>query len=296
MKSMEKFKRVYIEISNICNLQCSFCPVVERDKKIMDVELFQSILTQVSPFTNEVCLHLMGEPLAHPDFLKILTIAEENFEKTKVQINLTTNGILLNKYKDELIKSKAIRQINFSIQSFQDNFKDRDITPYLMDILHFSRESQNLRDDLYINFRLWNIKESQTQNESNLPLINTITKFFGVEINPSIDVGSIKSKKIINKIYFHFDSRFTWPSMQLPIINQSGFCHGLSGHIGIHADGTVVPCCLDKEAVIDLGNLKNDQILNVLNGPRAKAIKEGFSQKKLVEEMCKRCPYIKRFQ
>jgi len=293
---MEKFKRVYIEISNICNLQCSFCPVVERDKKIMDVDLFKSILTEVSPYTHEVCLDLMGEPLAHPDFLKILSIAEENYLQTQVQINLTTNGILLNKYKNELIHSKAIRQINFSIQSFQDNYKDRDITPYLMDILEFSKESQKMRDDLYIDFRLWNLKDAQTQNESNLPLIKTIANFFSVEINPAIDVGSIKSKKIINKIYFHFDSRFTWPSMNLPVINQSGFCHGLSGHIGIHADGTVVPCCLDKEAVINLGSLKNTTISEVLNSSRAKAIKNGFSQKKLVEEMCKRCPYIKRFQ
>lgn len=293
---MEKFKRVYIEISNICNLQCSFCPVVERDKKIMDVDLFKSILTEVSPYTHEVCLHLMGEPLAHPDFLKILSIAEENYLQTQVQINLTTNGILLNKYKNELIHSKAIRQINFSIQSFQDNYKDRDITPYLMDILEFSKESQKMRDDLYINFRLWNLKDAQTQNESNLPLIKTIANFFSVEINPAIDVGSIKSKKIINKIYFHFDSRFTWPSMNLPVINQSGFCHGLSGHIGIHADGTVVPCCLDKEAVINLGSLKNTTISEVLSTPRAQAIRTGFSQKKLVEEMCKRCPYIKRFQ
>lgn len=296
MSGMEKFKRVYIEISNICNLQCSFCPVVERDKKIMDVDLFKSILTEVSPFTQEVCLHLMGEPLAHPDFLKILAIAEENYQKTQVQINLTTNGILLNKYKNELINSQAIRQINFSIQSFQDNFKDRDITPYLMDILNFSSESQQKRDDLYINFRLWNLKDAQTQNESNLPLIKTIANYFSVEVNPAIDVGSIKSKKIINKIYFHFDSRFTWPSLSLPVINQTGFCHGLSGHIGIHADGTVVPCCLDKEAVINLGSLKDQSITEVLTSPRAQAIKNGFSQKKLVEEMCKRCPYIKRFQ
>lgn len=296
LRGMDKFKRVYIEISNICNLQCTFCPVVERDKKVMDVDSFSNILAKVSPFTNEVCLHLMGEPLAHPDFLKILSIAHENYLKTNVQINLTTNGILLNKYKDELINSKAIRQINFSIQSFQDNFKDRDITPYLMDILNFTKESQSRRDDLYINFRLWNIKDSQSQNETNLPIMKMITSFFNVDINPAIDVGSIKSKKIINKVYFHFDSRFTWPSLQLPIINHTGFCHGLSGHIGIHADGTVVPCCLDKEAVINLGNAKNEDVESILQGPRAKTMKDGFSQKKLVEDMCKRCPYIKRFQ
>ena len=130
---MEKFKRVYIEISNICNLQCSFCPVVDRDKKIMSLELFEHTIKQVAPLTEQVCLHLMGEPLAHPDFSEIIKICENE----GVKINLTTNGVLLNRYSDLLSTSTAFHQINFSIHSFKDNFKDKSIMPYLTDILNF---------------------------------------------------------------------------------------------------------------------------------------------------------------
>jgi radical SAM protein with 4Fe4S-binding SPASM domain len=293
---MEKFKRIYIEISNICNLQCSFCPVVERDKAIMDVTLFEKVIKEVSPFTEEICLHLMGEPLAHPQFLEILKITENNFMATGVQVNLTTNGILLNKYSDVLIRNKSIRQINFSIHSFKDNFKDKDITPYINDILIFSKKSQEERDDLYINFRLWNIKSQAEQEESNFPIILKMSEFFGVTIKEQIDVGSIKSKKIFKKIYFHFDSRFSWPSPLSPKISDKGFCYGLSGHIGIHANGTVVPCCLDKEAIIDIGNLDDKSLANILQSKRAQDIQNGFRQKKLVEDLCQRCTYIKRFQ
>lgn len=293
---MNKFKRVYIEISNICNLQCSFCPIVERDKAIMPPELFQHVLSEVTPFTEEICLHLMGEPLAHPQFLNILAIVEENYKQSGVRVNITTNGILLNKYREELISHCSIRQINFSIHSFKDNFKDRDITPYINDILNFSKYSQEKRDDLYINYRLWNLKSMTEQNDSNLDIILKMAKFFDVEINPNIDVGSIKSKKIFQKIYFHFDSRFDWPSLNFPKISEKGFCHGLSGHIGIHANGVVVPCCLDKEAIINLGTIKDTSLKSILESERAKTIKDGFAQGKLAEELCQKCTYIKRFQ
>ncbi|AUN99382.1 radical SAM/SPASM domain-containing protein [Bacteriovorax stolpii] len=289
---MNKFKRVYIEISNICNLQCSFCPVVERDKKIMPADMFKSIINNVAPHTEQVCLHLMGEPLAHPEFETIIKYCEE----AGVRINLTTNGILLNRYKQLLSTSPAFHQINFSIHAFKDNFKNKDINPYLQDILNFSKESQEIRPELYINYRLWNIFETTTQNDSNSDILKTIGNFFETEIKEDIDVGNIKSKRIYKRVYLHFDSRFEWPSPLMPKQSETGFCHGLSSHIGIHADGTVVPCCLDKEARIDLGRMPEMSLSEILQGQRARAMKKGFEAKKLVEDLCQRCTYIKRFQ
>jgi radical SAM protein with 4Fe4S-binding SPASM domain len=289
---MEKFKRVYIEISNICNLQCSFCPVVDRDKQIMGLELFENTLKQVAPLTEQVCLHLMGEPLAHPEFEKIIGLCE----KYEVKINLTTNGILLNRYANLLTTSPCIHQVNFSIHSFKDNFKDKSILPYLTDILKFSKLAFERRPEIYINYRLWNIFEKTTQNDSNKDILKEIAHFFEIDIKEDIDVGSIKSKRIWNRVYLHFDSRFEWPHPQMPIQSTKGFCHALSSHIGIHADGTVVPCCLDKEARLDLGNCKNSRLSEILEGPRAQSMLIGFNQKKLAEDLCQRCTYIKRFQ
>lgn len=289
---MKKFKRVYIEISNICNLQCSFCPVVDRDKLIMNLGLFEKIIAQVAPMTEQVCLHLMGEPLTHPEFPQIIKICEEY----QVKINLTTNGILLNRYKELLSESSAFHQINFSIHSFKDNFKDKSVLPYLLDILNFTKLAFLKRPELYTNYRLWNILETTTQNESNKSILATIADFFEIEIKEDIDVGSIKSKRIWNRAYLHFDSRFEWPHPLMPIQSTKGFCHALSSHIGIHADGTVVPCCLDKEARLNLGNCSTLTLEEILQGVRAHTMREGFSQKKLAEDLCQRCTYIKRFQ
>lgn len=289
---MNKFKRVYIEISNICNLQCSFCPVVDRDKKIMSTNAFEKIIFDVAPHTEQVCLHLMGEPLAHPEFEEII----KHCEAANVKINLTTNGILLNRYRKLLMSSPAFHQVNFSIHAFKDNFKNKDINPYLRDILEFSKESQEVNPNLYINYRLWNIFETTTQNESNSDILGTIGNFFEVPIKEDIDVGNIKSKRIYKRVYLHFDSRFEWPSPLMPFQSTEGFCHAVSSHIGIHADGTVVACCLDKEARLDLGKLPEMGLEEVLAGKRAKSMKDGFKAKKLVEDLCQRCTYIKRFQ
>ena len=289
---MEKFKRVYIEISNICNLQCSFCPVVDRDKKIMSLELFESTIMQVAPLTEQVCLHLMGEPLAHPDFTEIIKICE----REGVKVNLTTNGVLLNRYADLLSTSSAFHQVNFSIHSFKDNFKDKSIMPYLTDILNFSKLAFRRHPEMYINYRLWNIFETTTQNDSNKDILKNIAAFFEVDIKEDIDVGSIKSKRIWNRVYLHFDSRFEWPHPLMPLQSSKGFCHALTSHIGIHADGTVVPCCLDKEARLDLGNCSSKSLASILEDKRAKNMRDGFAGRKLVEDLCQRCTYIKRFQ
>jgi radical SAM protein with 4Fe4S-binding SPASM domain len=260
----------------------------------MSLDMFEKVIKEVAPLTEQVCLHLMGEPLAHPDFTQIIELCE----LANVKINLTTNGILLDRYQDLLSTSKAFHQINFSIHSFKDNFKDKEITPYLEKIMQFSKLAFERHPELYLNYRLWNITEHDVQNDSNLSILESIANFFQIEIPSEIDVSksNMKSKRIWNRLYLHFDSKFEWPALSLPQISITGFCHGLTSHIGIHANGTVVPCCLDKEACIKLGKIPETPLVEILQSDRAKAMKKGFGQKKLLESLCQRCDYIKRFQ
>jgi radical SAM protein with 4Fe4S-binding SPASM domain len=279
--------RIYIEISNICNVQCSFCPVVEREKQILSPSNFQHIIKQAAPLASQVCLHLMGEPLAHPEFREIIKYCEDY----EVAVQITTNGLLIKKYQDFLIGSKSIRQVNFSLQSFKDNFPEKPIGPYLGDILDFSQAANLGAPEMFINLRLWNLES----NEDNEDIFKFIESKLGVQINRRVDVGGIKSKRIINRLYLHFDSRFEWPSLDLPYRGTQGRCNALIGHIGIHADGTVVPCCLDKEAQIPLGNCLERSLVEILNSPRAQSMKKGFQTGILVEKLCQHCSYIKRF-
>jgi radical SAM protein with 4Fe4S-binding SPASM domain len=288
-----RFYRTYIEISNICNLQCSFCPEVEREKKILSSDEFRSILKQVLPYTEQVCLHLMGEPLAHPEFKRILEICDEE----GATVHLTTNGTFLSKFSYELFfKSSSLRQINFSLHSFKDNFPATDMRPYLYDILEFSKQAIKFRPELYINYRLWNVGTSTEEQTANQLIIDHVCEYFQVPINERVDVGFKKSKNVLGRVYFHFDSRFEWPSLEAPYLGEKGFCHALSQQIGIHADGTVVPCCLDKEAAIPLGNIKQQSFADILFSPRLIQMREGLKKHILTEKLCQSCSYIKRFE
>lgn len=285
------FKRIHLEISNICNVQCSFCPIVDRPKEVMSLSQIEQSILQIKPLTEDICLHLMGEPLAHPQFEEILKICDHH----QTQIQITTNGILTKKYTDLLLSSSSLRQINFSLQAFKDNFPERNIDEYLKPILRFTERSFEERPELYINYRLWNHGiETFKENEE---FFLKFESFFDVKINRNVDPGHIKSKKILEskRLYLHFDSRFEWPNPNFPKRSEKGTCQGLRNHFGIHADGTVVPCCLDKEAVINLGNVFETGVSDILNSPRAQAIKNGFEAGELVEDLCQRCTFISRF-
>jgi radical SAM protein with 4Fe4S-binding SPASM domain len=288
-----RFLRTYIEISNICNLQCTFCPEVEREKKILSPENFRKILKQVLPFTEQICLHLMGEPLAHPDFLQILKICDEE----GAVVHLTTNGTFLSKFGfDTFFKASCLRQINFSLHSFKDNFPGHDLRPYLYDILQFSRLSLSEKPELYINYRLWNLSHATATRDENQDIIDIVSEYFQLGVTDKVDTRHRRSKNITGRIYFHFDTRFQWPNFADPLQGEKGFCHALSQQIGIHADGTVVPCCLDKEAGIPLGNVLENSFESILNSPRLMNMREGFQKHLLTEELCQKCTYIKRFQ
>ncbi|MBX7149692.1 SPASM domain-containing protein [bacterium] len=264
--------------------------MVERHQKVMGSDLFEKIVSEAAPLTDEVCLHLMGEPLLHTGFADFL----EKCAYHALPVNLTTNGMLLNASREELLLNPIIRQVNFSLQSFEGNFKGQDISTYLSKIFSFTQKALVLRPDLYINFRLWNLKET-SDAVLNQDLLHRIENEFKVTINPQVDVSLNKSKKLKGRLYLHFDSRFEWPNPNNSIRSETGFCHGLGSHIGIHADGSVVPCCLDKEAVINLGSVNDQSLMSILESPRAKAIHQGFQNGKLVEDLCKRCRFIERF-
>lgn len=294
---IKRFKKINIEISNICNLHCSFCPDVNRPKKIMNLELFEKIIHQVASLTDQVCLHLMGEPLLHPQLSDLIA----SCEKTGVKIFFVSNGLLLSQKHFPLLLSPALSQVNFSLHSFGDNFPDRDPTGYLQSIFNFTEIALKERPDLYINYRLWNLSDNDKSNDWNHRLLTQISQHYQkdpkqiIEMATRINLRRQKSLHLKDRLYLHFDSEFIWPSLDLPLKSHRGTCYGLSSHFGILVDGTVVPCCLDKEGAISLGNIQEQNILDILSNPRAKALLEGFKQEQLVEDLCQRCQYAERF-
>jgi MoaA/NifB/PqqE/SkfB family radical SAM enzyme len=287
-----RFSKINVEISNICNLQCSFCPEVIRAKKTMSLELFERISAEIAPLTDQVAYHLMGDPLVHGKLGGFLEISARH----STPVFLVTNGVLLDENKAQLLLHPILRQVNFSLHSFHDNFPAKDPSDYLEMIFRYTEEAFTRRPDLYINYRLWNLKAPNADRDSNEMILKKIEERFGVSIPRDLDVRTKKSHRLLNRLYLHYDTEFTWPDPALPRLGEHGTCYGLRNHIGILADGTVVPCCLDKEGRIPLGRIQDQPLLEILESPRAKQILEGFLKRKLVDPLCQRCGYVTRFQ
>jgi radical SAM protein with 4Fe4S-binding SPASM domain len=291
MESLVQYQKVYIEISNICNLQCDFCPPVERHKKIMSLQDFEKVLIQVAPLTERVCLHLMGEPLGHPHLREILEVCE----KQNVFIELTTNGTLISKKMTELM-SPCIGQVNISVHSFEANFPEKDVESYLNHVFRFIDQSLIQKPKTYINLRIWDLSDPACLSKKNIKIRQLIEARYNFNMKDiKVDVRRKKGYQIQDTLYLHFDSRFVWPDLRLPILQERGTCQALKHHIGIHADGTVVACCLDKEAHLSLGNCLNQPLNEALASERSLRIRKGFDEGRLIEDLCKRCSYIERF-
>lgn len=290
---MRKFKKIYIEITNVCNLSCNFCPKTKREYKFMDKEAFNYILEQVKPFTEHIYFHLMGEPLLNENIEWFL----EESAKKDFKVNLTTNGTLLSKNADKLINSNAIRQINISLHSFEANKNTVELEEYINNVTDFIKKARG-SSDMICAIRLWNIDSAELKgaNGLNSSILKMLEDKLDVDFSLAEKLQEKNRVTLKDKVYLNMAEKFEWPNIDLQSNNEEVFCHGLRNQIGVLVDGTVVPCCLDSEGTINLGNIFEKPLKDILEGERAVNIYEGFSRRKAVEDLCKKCGYATRFK
>ncbi|MFJ7972874.1 radical SAM/SPASM domain-containing protein [Psychrobacillus sp. NPDC096426] len=289
---MKTFKKMYIEITSVCNLACSFCPPTARKANILKVDKFNEILDQIKPHTKYIYLHVKGEPLLHPRVDQLLDAAHAKGFK----VNITTNGTLLKKNRHKLLGKPALRQMNFSLHSFDGHEGSTDREGYLAEILSFAKEAA--AQGVLISFRLWNldpVHATSEQKRKNQETLDILEKEFNLDYKIEEKVVPGSGVKIADRIYINQDHEFQWPSLLAPEDDGKGFCHALRSQAAILVDGTVVPCCLDGEGVIDLGNINDKPFSEIIEGERANNLYDGFSRREAVEEMCRKCGYRKRF-
>lgn len=290
---MRKFKKFYIEITNVCNLSCDFCPSTCRKPEFMSIELFCKILDQIKGYTDYIYFHVKGEPLLHSEIDKLLDISYEKGFK----VNITTNGTLINVVKNKLLMKPGLRQVNFSLHSFNGNEMNQGKEEYVNDVLAFIKESTN-NSDVIISLRLWNLEENNvnsTDRKINDEMLDFIEREFNLPYKIQEKVIPGRGVKFADKVYLNQEYQFQWPDLNRNEDNELGFCYGLRNQVAILVDGTVVPCCLDGEGVINLGNINETQFSNIIEGERARTIIDGFSRREAAEELCRKCGYRKRF-
>lgn len=287
-----RFKKIYIEITNVCNLQCEFCPKTQRKPKFLSIQEFEHIIEEVSPYTNYVYLHILGEPLLHQNLKEFIEIAA----KKNIKVNLTTNGTLLSREKDFLLELSALRQINISLHSFEANELNLALYDYIKSVMGFVKKATK-QSKLLCSVRLWNMDfgDISGANSLNREIIELIESELDIKESLEERLHRDHSCKISQNVYLNMAQKFEWPDINRDMLQEEVFCHGLRDQLGILVDGTVVPCCLDSEGTINLGNIYEESLDRIIESERAKNLYDGFSRRNAVEELCKRCGYATRF-
>lgn len=277
---MKRFRKIYLEISNVCNLHCAFCPGTKRKPKLMNEEEFSFLVSKVRSYTDYLYFHLMGEPLCHPSLKSYLSIAAEH----GLKVILTTNGTLLKKQLETLLNAPALHKVNISLHAFEANDLSTPFHQYLQDCFSFGKV---LEGSKIIVYRLWN---NGGANDKNEEILSVMKEYF-----PEPWISERRGIRIGNRVFLEYGDKFDWPDLTAPEGNRKVFCYGLRDQIGILCDGTVVPCCLDHEGDLALGNLFHENLEEILSAPKAQAIYNGFQNRDAVEELCRKCGYARRF-
>lgn len=277
---MKRFAKIYLEISNTCNLNCSFCPGTKRKPHVMSEEEFAFLLPKLRPWSDYLYFHLMGEPLCHPKLEQFLKLAGQHGFK----VILTTNGTLVPRQQDVLLRAPSVHKVNISLHAFEANDLSIPFETYLHQCFSFGQAAHG--EELIV-YRLWN---QGGADQMNAQILDTLERYF-----PKPWTVERKGTRLANRVYLEYGDKFDWPDLQAEDGGSRVFCYGLRDQIGVLCDGTVVPCCLDHEGDLALGNLFREPLEQILNAPRAVSIYQGFQQKNAAEELCRKCGYARRF-
>lgn len=261
------FKRIYLEITNVCNLNCSFCIGNQREKKFISIENFSLLLDKLEGHTKYLYFHVMGEPLLHPHIHELITMASRRYF-----VNITSNGYLIEKIKE----NSHIRQLNLSLHSFDLRY-GKTLEEYMQTI--FESVSHLVSNQTIVKYRLW-VGSSFKQD-----IVHMLESYYHVSI------GDAKQMKLEESIYYEVEEEFVWPSFTNDYFCEKGSCMGTRDHLGILVDGTVVPCCLDSAGIISLGNIYKQDLNDIINSELFLQIRDGFRNHFKVHPLCKKCNF-----
>jgi len=267
-------KRVYLEITNACNLNCPFCTNL-KGHDYLTLQEIDNYTDQIKPYCNYLYLHILGEPTLHPYFDNILDL----LDKKGFALQLVTNGTLLNKYPN-ILNHQCLRKLSISLHSINNSDVDSkyfDTIERLIDINTNTKIELRFYDFNHLDNNLSNyVKHLQTK----------------YNFDPTCKKDSYKLKE---NTYIYMQELFNWPSIDDPIISYNGKCHGGIDMIAINSKSDVTICCLDPKAYNKIGNLKKDTLEDILNSELYKTYINNFKNNKITSELCAKCSYRLRF-
>lgn len=284
---MKLYKRIYLELTGGCNLACPFCHGNIRQNIFVSRENLQRIIPQIAELTDEIRPHVLGEPLLYPEFGLFLDLCRQN----NLSVKITTNGTMLDPSSSALMSAPCVKEINFSVQSYSSGTHG-DPDSYITALFNYAENTAAAGNGQYINYRFWTTDGGVFSSEQK-KLYDLLLGKYGIPADQSMIAN--RSLRLAERRRISFDETFQWPGLAHPHVSDKGRCNGAVSHIGILSDGSVIPCCLDAEGIITLGNVFEDNLRDIAKCSRLENIRKGFLRGEKVEELCRRCLFSTRF-
>ena len=239
------------------------------------MEEYDRLTDKLSGQVKFLYLHLMGEPFLHPHLADFVHMARQ---KDMIPV-LTTNGTLLSD-AEQVIEARP-HKIQISLHSHEGNGKEKP-EEYIRQVMLFAQKAAE--QGILVVLRLWNQGGYDSTNSRLLDLVG--------QYQPRPWLERRDGWKLAENIYVEYDRMFEWPDeAHDEYVEEDVFCYALRNQIGVLVDGSVVPCCLDHDGTITLGNLFEESLEKILASPRACRLYEGFTRHEAVESLCRRCGY-----
>ena len=252
-----------IEPTNTCNLRCSFCFVTEgmsREEGFMDFALFKKVIDD-TPELEHLCMHNWGEPLLHKEIFEMFDYAHESGIK---HIVMNTNGTLLtNNMIDKIIRS-PLNIIRFSIDGSAETFKrvrGVELEKIEQNILKLKKEKDARRPDLSMGVVF--TVENETQEDVDEYIEHWETIVDHVRTQPKLIQSPRKE----------------------PCPEPFGKDYG---KLVVLWDGTVIPCCVDYNASLKLGNAYKERVRDLWYNSEIKALRNQH-EKGNYPKVCMNC-------
>jgi radical SAM protein with 4Fe4S-binding SPASM domain len=286
---MKTFRKTYIEITNVCDLSCDFCRPTTRAPRFMDREVFSIVLEKIRGYSKLLHFHVMGEPLLHPEIGPFLVLCGDH----GYQVNLVTNGMSLKEKGDSILGKPALKQVSISVHSISGNPDIQSLDAYFQSIYDFAQKASRV-PGLSISLRLWNMN-GDANHQRSAEILHHLERTFLLPGSLLDTLCRKPSCKLGKNVWLNCAPRFEWPDLSNRDYGNTGFCLGLRNQFAILVDGTVVPCCLDRNGVMALGNIREQALSDILDGTRARKIRRGFDAGLVAEELCRKCGYRLKF-
>ena len=268
-------KRIYLEITNCCNLNCPFC-TENKGQRFLNLTEIDNYTNQIKEVCDYIYLHVLGEPLLHPNFDEILSMLDDK----DINLQLVTNGTLLHKYPD-IFKHQCLRKLSISLHSINHLKIDKQYFEVIDELIN-SNHQASLELRFYYPSSL---------DDSLRTYLNSLYQRFNIK-----ETSKTSSFKLKDNTYIYFQEFFTWPNMNHPFISDIGKCHGLIDQLAILSNGDVSSCCLDPLGINALGNLKKNTLKDILNSKKYLDTVKALKDKKLILPLCQHCSYHNRFK